>query len=162
MTIETTNLYEALTALGYVMTFKLVSDDFDGRKGSHTFAVKLDRNGQSFETEYTAGCAHRHYASHRSGPIEFDYNGLITVDELAERKRTIPNHPTLADVVNCIVSDAQAVADGQSFEDFAADMGWDEDSRKAEKCYHGCRDAYFALVRLGADFDGLAELFVDY
>lgn len=168
MTTETTDLTEALEALGYSVTFKLLRDDFDGRDGSHTFTVTLDRNDQSFEFEYTAGCAHRHYASgcfpaHRTGdPIQHSYNGRMTVDEFAYRQRTNPNNPTLADLVHCIVSDAQTVADGQTFEDFAADMGWDEDSRKAEKSYNGCRDAYFALVRMGADFDDLAELFVDY
>lgn len=167
MVTETNDLDVALEALGYSVTFKMLRDDFDGREGSHTFAVKLGRNGQSFEFEYTAGCAHRHYdgsclPAHRRGdPIEYSYNGRMSVDEFAYRQRTNPNNPTLADLVHCVVMDAQAVADGQDFETFASDFGYDEDSRKAEKCFNGCRDAYFALVRMGADFDGLAELFQD-
>lgn len=168
MTTETTDLNVALEALGYSVTFKLLCDDFDGIKGSHTFTVKLDHNGQSFETEYSAGCGHRHYdgscfPAHRNGdPIEYNYSGRMSIDEFAYRQRTIPNNPTLADVVGCIVLDAQCVADGRCFEDFASEFGYDEDSRRAEKAYNGCRDAYSALVRMGADFDGLAELFVDY
>ncbi len=170
-----TDLDVALEALGYTVTVKLIRDDFDGREGSHTFAIKLGRNGQTYETEYAAGCGHRHYPLRGGGVgrmLEFSYRGGMSVDELAKRKRSIPNNPTLADVVNCILSDAQAVADGQSFEDFAHEFGYDEDSRhefgydedsrRAEKCFNGCRDSYFALVRMGADFDGLAQLFVDY
>ena len=124
MPTETTDLTEALEALGYSVTFKLLRDDFDGRDGSHTFTVTLDRNDQSFEFEYTAGCAHRHYdgscfPAHRRGdPIEYSYNGRMSVDEFAYRQRTNPNNPTLADLVHCIVSDAQAVAGGEDFETF--------------------------------------------
>lgn len=160
----------ALEARGYVLTSELIRDDFNGHEGPHTFVVKLEHNGQTFETEYIAGCAHRHYphceiagpGNYKKGAaIKFN-SGRYSVDELAQRRRTVPNVPTLADVMNCIVSDAQSVADGQDFKSFAEEFGYDEDSRTAEKCFRGCRDSYFALVRMGADFDGLAELFQDY
>jgi hypothetical protein len=60
--------------------------------------------------------------------------------------------------------DAQCVGDGQTFEDFASDLGYEEDSRKAEKIFQGCRDEYFGMLRLcGCELlDELGELFQDY
>lgn len=52
------------------------------------------------------------------------------------------SEPTVADVLNCLASDASCVScvrGGQlqtvDFEDFARDLGYDEDSRKAERTY---------------------------
>jgi len=45
--------------------------------------------------------------------------------------------PTVADVLYCILSDASARHHG-SFEDWAQEYGFDEDSRKAEQIYRRC------------------------
>lgn len=166
----TNEVNEALAARGYTLTAELISDDFNGHDGSHTFSVKLERNGQTLETDYTSGCGHRHYPRReimnilsapksyaKGAAIEYRHYGL-TVDELAQRKRTVPDVPTLADIMGCVVIDAQSVSGGQTFEDFAEESGYDKDSRQAEKVYNGCRDHYFALVRMGDDLDELSEL----
>lgn len=45
--------------------------------------------------------------------------------------------PDAAGVMSCLLSDSTAI--DQTFEDWCADMGYDEDSRKAEKIYQECR-----------------------
>lgn len=47
--------------------------------------------------------------------------------------------PTLADVLDCLASDASGVDNAQSFEEWASEYGYDTDSRKAEKTYNICR-----------------------
>lgn len=44
------------------------------------------------------------------------------------------NPPELTDVLNCLVSDARAVAE-RDFEEWADDYGFDSDSRRAERIY---------------------------
>lgn len=155
-TIEAT-----LRDLGFRIESVLVRDDFDGRDGSSHWAVTIVKDGQSMQMEYTQGCAYRHY---RNGqPIKLNTFGQrMTIDQLERNKRSKPNNPTLPDVLHRVMMDAQDVAYGQTFEDFAAEYGYDEDSRSAERIFHACRDQYFGLQRLGADLDELSELFQDY
>ena len=47
--------------------------------------------------------------------------------------------PTLAEVLDCLASDASGVDNAQSFEAWASEYGYDTDSRKAEKTYNICR-----------------------
>ena len=66
--------------------------------------------------------------------------------------------PTLAEVLDCLASDASGVDNAQSFEDWASEYGYDTDSRKAEATYRICekqaqelkallgRDAYTQLL----------------
>lgn len=64
------------------------------------------------------------------------------------RKKLPP--PTAADILYCVVLDASCI--GQSFEDWAADMGADSDSRKAERTYHDCvRQTESAMRVLGRE-----------
>jgi hypothetical protein len=43
--------------------------------------------------------------------------------------------PTAAEVLDCLATDSASVENSSSFEDWAADLGYDPDSRKAEKAY---------------------------
>lgn len=45
--------------------------------------------------------------------------------------------PKAADVLDCLASDASSV-DQEDFEEWCANMGWDSDSRKAERTYKAC------------------------
>ena len=47
----------------------------------------------------------------------------------------ISGEPTAAGVLNCLASDSASVENVRSFEDWASDLGYDPDSRKAEKIY---------------------------
>lgn len=63
--------------------------------------------------------------------------------------------PELLEVLDCLVSDASS-ANG-SFEDFCSELGWDTDSRKAERTYRACKRTRAALVRLVGE-SGLDDL----
>ena len=43
--------------------------------------------------------------------------------------------PTAREVIGCLISDAGCVQWGESFEDFCSELGYDEDSRKAEEIF---------------------------
>jgi len=70
--------------------------------------------------------------------------------------------PTLDEVLWSVHLDASGVRHGQSFEDWCAEYGSDDDSIKARAAFDACRDEWSGLVRLGADFDALDLLFEDY
>ena len=47
--------------------------------------------------------------------------------------------PTLAEVLDCLASDASSVDNAKDFEDWASEIGYDTDSRKAEHTYDICK-----------------------
>jgi len=47
--------------------------------------------------------------------------------------------PTLAEVLDCLASDAAGVDNAKDFEDWASEYGYDTDSRKAERIYDVCK-----------------------
>lgn len=55
--------------------------------------------------------------------------------------------PRAAEVLNCLASDASSV-EGNSFEQWASDLGYDVDSRKALKTYTACVRQMRSLGRL--------------
>jgi hypothetical protein len=46
--------------------------------------------------------------------------------------------PTVEDVLDCLASDASTVDNAKSFEDWCSELGYDTDSRKAERTYRAC------------------------
>jgi hypothetical protein len=67
------------------------------------------------------------------------------------------NPPTSADVVGCMLLDASAL--DSTFEEWCSDMGYDSDSRAAERTYHACiEQGKKAKALLGEHFDALREL----
>ena len=50
----------------------------------------------------------------------------------------IAKEPTAEDVLDCLASDAASVETAGSFEEWARELGFDTDSRKAEKTYAVC------------------------
>lgn len=74
---------------------------------------------------------------------------------------TLP--PDVEDVFYSLLSDVQGV-DGETFEDWADNLGMDSDSRKAEKMFKACQDT---ALRLGLLFtpkelEQLHELYQDF
>ena len=47
--------------------------------------------------------------------------------------------PTAVDLLDCLASDACTVENAGSFEEFARELGYDEDSRKAERTFQTCQ-----------------------
>jgi hypothetical protein len=46
--------------------------------------------------------------------------------------------PEASEVLDCLTSDSASVENCSGFEDWASDLGYDPDSRKAEKVYRAC------------------------
>jgi hypothetical protein len=160
---ENKTIGEALREKGYKLTFHLVRDEFNGVDGNSYWQVSLTRNGQSYSTEYTQAVLGRHFRNGR--PLKFCHinkHAGITIHQHKLNKQTKPNKPTYADVVYCLLSDAQSVCYGQSFEDYCSDFGDSIDSRRAHACYTACVECWQGLIRMGADFDGLNTLFEDF
>ena len=116
-----------------------------------THRVKLTRGQVTHEMDYHKGCGLRR------NKVRRDHLGRTT-----KLRETEPVPVTLDEAVWSLYMDAQTVAHGQTFADFCADYGYDEDSRKAEATFNACRDQWAALVRLGGDLDALSDLFADY
>jgi hypothetical protein len=155
---------EELTALGYTISSVLIRDDFDGREGNHMHEVTIGLGNNSIKVEFTSGCAHRSYPARlgrKAKPIEF-VHGRMTVAQLEERKRTVPNDPTLEDVMYSLLMDASVGRNAMSFGEFCDDFGYDEDSRKAYNIFTACQEQYTKLRRLGVDFDALDDLLEDF
>lgn len=64
--------------------------------------------------------------------------------------------PSKQDVLYCICSDAENT--DQPFEDWAADLGYDTDSRKAEAIYNECVKTRHALTKLCGSAEALESL----
>lgn len=56
-----------------------------------------------------------------------------------------PKAPTIEDVLNSIGSDAASIASARTFSDWCSELGYDDDSRKAERIYNACVDQYREL-----------------
>ena len=94
---------------------------------------------------------------------------LVTL-HLADRSLTVPfsggalafsrsgGVPTVADVLDCLASDAATVEDGPTFAEWADELGYDPDSRKAEATYNACREQTERLVEFLGGPDGLDAL----
>lgn len=72
-------------------------------------------------------------------------------------------NPDPLDVVFSLLSDIRDVED-REFEDWAGDMGFDPDSRKAERVFEACRETLANMRNLFTDLEmeDLQTLFEDY
>lgn len=103
---------------------------------------------------------------------EWPHSTAYTVTlQYKRRKLTVPfyqgkaicKEPQSHDVIYCLISDAQSIECADSFEDWASSLGYDTDSRKAEKTYKACVKNQQNIRRfLGTDFDLFAEACQDY
>lgn len=56
--------------------------------------------------------------------------------------------PEVADVLDCLASDASGIENSPSFEDWCSEYGYDTDSRKAEKTFKACEHQSKRLKKL--------------
>lgn len=84
-----------------------------------------------------------------------------TAAKLAQYQKVAPK---LDDVCHSILSDGAAFFDGERFEEWCANYGYDTDSRKAEATWRACDDIGRALARgLSRDeLDGLRQWASNY
>lgn len=66
-------------------------------------------------------------------------------DRLAEEHAPACFQADAADVLDCLLTDASGT--DQPFEDWAVDLGYSTDSRKAEATFHACRESAAKLRR---------------
>ena len=68
--------------------------------------------------------------------------------------------PTAADVIGCLLSDFTSLDCSDGFEDWASDLGYDTDSRKAERAYLLVQKQAVTFRRLaGAHYDKLVKAY---
>jgi hypothetical protein len=65
--------------------------------------------------------------------------------------------PTATEVLDCLADDGGSVASAANFEDWARDMGWDPDSRRAEKTFRTIERQTERLKRFLDDDQGALE-----
>lgn len=77
------------------------------------------------------------YAWQRNPSVKFkDPQNQANIAAKLARKQGVK--PNLAEVLHCLVMDGEAFFQAQSFEQWAAEFGYDLDSRKAEGIYRTC------------------------
>jgi hypothetical protein len=133
------------------------------------FSVTVSRGGKSLTTSYKTGIGHRKLAE----GVKKDPKGfrvvvgsgaaeVMSTEQAVERGWLYVVHPTLADVMACLVSDAEAVR-GETFIDWCANMGSDSDSRTALDTYLACQKTYVELRgMLDKDYEKVVEGARDY
>lgn len=91
-----------------------------------------------------------------------DANRFMVTVRYRQRAMTVPfytgsgwsREPALDDVMECLCSDAIAIINTGCFEEWADELGFDDDSRKAEAMYRQARHQTEELRRvLGDDFE---------
>jgi hypothetical protein len=68
------------------------------------------------------------------------------------RKDGRPTPPDIGDILSSVALDAGSVLNARDFEDWAADFGYDTDSRKAEATYKACQEQTEELSDLLGDW----------
>lgn len=122
---------------------KMESDEW--QETAHEWLVAI--NGQQFY--YYTGIGHRKALRGR----EKEFNSKLGFKSLLESSKAIP--PSLDDVIESIVSDAQA--ENESFDDWCANLGYSTDSRKALETYILCQESAKKLRKAGINIEAERE-----
>lgn len=142
--------------------------DREWAKGSSRWSCTITRGGASMTVTYSMGAAHRRWDSDK---LRHKVGGSYTRQELesvspalgargiggapesialreAREAYTVAVEPDLPGVLDCLASDSQGYEWAGSFEDWAAEYGYDTDSRKAEATYRHVGEQARALRHL--------------
>lgn len=156
--------------LGLTMTAEFIpwnaSRRADEKDPSLNWSITLHKAGRAFlTTDYSAGMGHA--PSCKQGRMTNDERRAVewecshgraarlqaSLDLFTGGKPILPN---LADVLYSLCSDADAI-DSPTFEEWAENIGYDTDSRKAEAIYRACLEIALKL-RAALGDDGLTKL----
>lgn len=140
-------------------------DNDNGNKWEHDlFTVRFTRGKSVMETDYRQGIGHRVMSPvtglgreaedvGASGPVFFGYGDRMT--------KIYVKKPSPAAVLYCLLSDA--AAGSELFADFCAELGYDEDSRRALAIYEACQKTAVQMrMFTGEEREKLNELLEDY
>lgn len=105
----------------HLRSLKTVKDE-DGWE-HYAWIVILKRGSETLHSDYRTGIGH----STRKWNGWSDW--IVT-----------PTPPKIEDVLDSLTTDASCYEEALNFEDFASNLGYDTDSRKAERIYHLCGD----------------------
>ena len=121
--------------------------------------VFLLRGNVSMHSDYMQGIGHLPKTTEHFNPRSVDGDKAIRRacehgtwdrhDGYRTSRNPLPA-PELADVLSCLLLDAQAI-DHSTFEDWASDLGYDTDSRKAEATYRACLEIGLKLRAMLGD-----------
>lgn len=140
-------LSRAEVTFGALYAGETKRDDWKCDKWSVRF-TKRDGRAAHEETEFFTGLGHRVHtlASEANARIlkNVKRNTIAWQNDVENKKK--PNPPHAADVLYSLLLDASA--DNQSFADWCADFGYDEDSRKALATYLACQENARMLRRI--------------
>jgi hypothetical protein len=177
---------EAIAALGLTVEAQFVpfsqSRNKDENHRSLNWSVTVKRNGRDvLTTDYSAGIAHcpsynakvpsawnRPDRMWQSAVCEFETDtgfkarGFTSWGGFSPDRKA-PILPKSEDVLYSLTTDA-GVLDCATYEDFAAEFGYEPDSRKGEAIYRACLEIALKM-RAALGEDGLAQLreaFQDY
>jgi hypothetical protein len=151
-----------MNTFGLKLSAKYTGLETRDKHESFAWACELSRANRRYTFPFYQGLAH----CKRGKPLPSQPREVMT-QSLARAIRgpygkltvadcegyVIPTEPTLKSVLYCLQSDAQA-GDHLLFEDFASDLGYDPDSRKAEATWRACQAIRGELRKLlGEEFE---------
>ena len=136
-------------------TFDNPDMDNDRPETMDHFSILIEKPGnKAFHLFYSQGLGLRK-ANFRSGYTQSDLSRMKYPSDVRRVSKVVC--PKLADVLDCLASDASTVENCLSFDDFASEMGYDEDSRKAEKTFNKINEQVERLKTLLGE-DAINEL----
>lgn len=146
---------EALAAMGVSFSVRYIGETvkWEAQTVDH-YRVKIG----AYETDFHQGLGHRKARR----PVPSYIKGDRYAMNEWKRFHLWPVKPSAAAVLYCLLGDMEAI--DQSFTDWANELGYDTDSRKALAIYEACCDTGRALRRVftAAQRDELRELLQDY
>jgi hypothetical protein len=150
---ETITLDQFITKHGVKFECKRVESRPDGLMGDDNDTDKIARNRAAHVQVRTDNMRHfrcrisRGHRVENNFPIKASSFGLYFSQGSAHTE-----NPTLADVLDCLASDASGYENACTFEDWASEYGYETDSRKAEKTFRAIKRQAEQLKRtLGED-----------
>lgn len=137
----------------------------NGQEKRLSYLVSFSGRGHSFTTPYSMGIGHCHSCKHWN-PVDYGCKDSIFHHEKIEEELKTNRYkifPSLSDVLYCCLGDIRAI-DLMEFEEWAKDLGYDPDSRSAEKIFRECESLSKKFRKiLGAEvIEKLEELLKDY
>lgn len=141
---------------------------------SLNWKIKIERNGECLITDYSQGIGHiKGYKKPRNPYVILNVKAIQAAVEHRDalhpvdgflkinRGRKTPP-PPIKDVLYSLALDSDCI--DYSFEDWAANYGYDSDSRKAESIYRECQSIANKMQRMFSadEIEFLREYFQDY
>jgi hypothetical protein len=144
---KTISIAEFIKNRGLSMTFTPapenphMADDANERVKMNHWACMLEASGQQMVVYFSKGDGLRVWkATSRTigGRVKGTRAAMPLKRTVAWEQDTMPEPPSLIEVLDCLAMDANGIENASSFEDWCGEYGYDTDSRKAEKTYRIC------------------------